>query len=146
MFWLGWPLSRWSMSRCAHFFLVENAGAMHLHNCITVGSIPERFICFCSSLLVHLVACYAANHKVLCYISTTGCVIGIVFSQCSIFWLCHYEPQPSQNTNVYNMVVQSSQMFANITHSITTVFKEHLFDFVKKFLSVKNVCVWLAGS
>ena len=35
---------------------------------------------------------------------------------------CH-----SQNTNVYHMVVQCSQMFANITHSIT-VFNEHLFD------------------
>ena len=35
--------------------------------------------------------------------------------------------KPSQNTNVYHMVVQCSQMFANIQHSIT-VFNEHLFD------------------
>ena len=34
---------------------------------------------------------------------------------------------PSQNTNVYHMVVQCSQMFANIKHSIT-VFNEHLFN------------------
>ena len=34
---------------------------------------------------------------------------------------------PSQNTNVYKMVVQCSQIFANIKHSIT-VFNEHLFD------------------
>ena len=36
-------------------------------------------------------------------------------------------PPPSQNTNVYHMVVQCSQMFANIEHSLT-VFHEHLFD------------------
>ena len=36
-------------------------------------------------------------------------------------------PMPSQNTNVYHMVVQCSQMFANIKHSIT-VFNDHLFD------------------
>ena len=35
--------------------------------------------------------------------------------------------QHSQYTNVYHMVVQYSQMFANIKHSIT-VFNEHLFD------------------
>ena len=35
--------------------------------------------------------------------------------------------QPSQNTNVYHMVVHCSQMFANIKHSIT-VLNEHLFD------------------
>ena len=36
-------------------------------------------------------------------------------------------PSPNQNTNVYHMVVQCSQMFANIKHSITT-FNENLFD------------------
>ena len=36
----------------------------------------------------------------------------------------------SQNTNVYHMVVQCSQMFVNIKHSIT-VFNEHLFDVCK---------------
>ena len=34
---------------------------------------------------------------------------------------------PSQNTNVYHMVVECLQMFANIKHSIT-VFNEHWFD------------------
>ena len=38
-----------------------------------------------------------------------------------------HEYYPSQNTNVYQMVVQCSQMFANIKHSIT-VFNEHLLD------------------
>ena len=37
------------------------------------------------------------------------------------------QKQPSQNTNVYHMVVHCSQMFANIKHSIT-VLNEHLFD------------------
>ena len=34
---------------------------------------------------------------------------------------------PSRNTNVYHIVVQCSQMFANIKQSIT-VFHEHLLD------------------
>ena len=34
---------------------------------------------------------------------------------------------PSQNTNIYHMIVKCSQMFANIKRSIT-VFNEHLFD------------------
>ena len=34
---------------------------------------------------------------------------------------------PSQNTNVYHMVVQCSQMFANIKHCITVI-NENLFD------------------
>ena len=38
-----------------------------------------------------------------------------------------FEPSPIQNTNVYHMVVQCSQMFADIKHSIT-FFNEHLFD------------------
>ena len=37
------------------------------------------------------------------------------------------KPNPSQKTNVYLMVVQCSQMFENIFHSIT-VFNEYLFD------------------
>ena len=36
-------------------------------------------------------------------------------------------PVPSQNTNDYHMVVQCSQLFANIRYSIT-VFNKHLFD------------------
>ena len=40
---------------------------------------------------------------------------------------CFLKLVPSQNTNVYHMVVQCSQMFANIKHCIT-VFNEHLFD------------------
>ena len=48
---------------------------------------------------------------------------------------------PSQDTNINHMVVQDSQMFANIEQSIT-VFNKHLM-FAKTVLSVKNVCVWL---
>ena len=43
---------------------------------------------------------------------------------------------PSQNTNVYHMIVQCSQMFANIKHS-RTVFNGHLFD-ISEDSCVKN--------
>ena len=38
-----------------------------------------------------------------------------------------YKIRPSQNTNVYYMVVQCSHMFANIKH-IIPVFNENLLD------------------
>ena len=48
---------------------------------------------------------------------------------------------PSQNTNVYHMAVQHSQMFANIKHSIT-VFNEHLFDVCEdSFKCEKGLCL-----
>ena len=50
---------------------------------------------------------------------------------------------PSQNTNVYHMVVECSQMFANIKHGIT-VFNEHLFD-VCENSSKCGKCLCLAG-
>ena len=48
---------------------------------------------------------------------------------------------PSQNTSVYHMVVQCSQMFANNKHSIT-VFNEHLFDVCEDSSKRENVSVW----
>ena len=49
--------------------------------------------------------------------------------------------QPSQNTNVYHMVVQYSQMFANIKHSLT-VFHEHLFDVCEdSYKCEKSLCM-----
>ena len=56
-----------------------------------------------------------------------------------------WQEVPSQNTNIYHLVLQCSQTFANIKHSIY-VFNEHLFDVCEdsyKCICVKNACVWL---
>ena len=49
---------------------------------------------------------------------------------------------PSQNTNVYHMVVQCSQMFANIKHSII-VFNEHYFDVCEDSSKATLFFLWL---
>ena len=49
----------------------------------------------------------------------------------------HVNGLPSQNKNVYHMVVQCSQTFANIKH-IITVFHEHVLDVCED----SSKCVW----
>ena len=56
---------------------------------------------------------------------------------------------PSLNINIYHMVVQCSEMFANIKYNIT-VFNEHLFDVyedgstcekcLQTFLNIEQPC------
>ena len=61
----------------------------------------------------------------------------------SFLWFCNSH-SPSQNTNVYHMVVQCSQMFVNIKPSIT-VFNKHFFDVCEDSSKCeKRLC--LAGS
>ena len=51
---------------------------------------------------------------------------------------------PSLNINIYHMVVQCSEMFANIKYNIT-VCNEHLFD-VYEDSSKCEKCLCLAGN